>query len=369
MISVYLYEGDGELVPEWVALRLARLPRSRPAPPLRRPGRPRARRRAPGRLRRRGLACVVLPAGASTRPRCRSPRRAGSSSSRTRSRSSGASGSARATRRAGRSGSRSSTSPAATASRSGPASRTTGRRCVIDETTPWVQQVPRPLGPVRPRPDLGRERAGRPDVRPRRTRPPLLVRPARVRRPRPGHPAAAGARTSSRPSSSASSAAQDELDREIDERPRRRSARSARASRACGAARTSPPPRRGSRREAAELAASLTGLRRERPRTSPWSRGSDAGIAALDGGRRADDPRAHIRHAAAPVPAVEAALRPRGRGVGGDLDQPPARRPRRPARRLARERLGRGDRARAGLRRRASRSCAGRSSARSTGSA
>ena len=55
------------------------------------------------------------------------------------------------------------------------------------------ERLPRPVGAVRAGPDLGRERAGRADVQPRRLRASGLVRPARLRRPRPGPAAAPGA--------------------------------------------------------------------------------------------------------------------------------------------------------------------------------
>ena len=47
-------------------------------------------------------------------------------------------------------------------------------------------RVSRALGPVRPGPDLRRERPCGPDVRARRVTAPVLVRPARIRRSRPG---------------------------------------------------------------------------------------------------------------------------------------------------------------------------------------
>ncbi len=48
---------------------------------------------------------------------------------------------------------------------------------VIDESTPWVSRVPRAVGSVRQRPDLGRERPRGSDVQPGRLAPAELVRP------------------------------------------------------------------------------------------------------------------------------------------------------------------------------------------------
>ena len=59
-------------------VRVARLPRGRSAPPLGRSRRPRGRGAAPGRVRGRRVACLVLQGRASTRPRCRSRPRRGS---------------------------------------------------------------------------------------------------------------------------------------------------------------------------------------------------------------------------------------------------------------------------------------------------
>ena len=97
MISVYLYEGEGRDDAGMGRLCLARLPRRRPAPPLRRPCRSRARGRTPRRLRRRRLACVVLPAGRVPGGDRRSRPRGRCGGSPRRWRRSGGSGSARAT--------------------------------------------------------------------------------------------------------------------------------------------------------------------------------------------------------------------------------------------------------------------------------
>ena len=126
MVSVYLYEESGQLVPEWVAYASHDFHGAD------------LRRRWDDRvdLELEGDHPVVYAgpgrtpptSGAvSTRPRCRSrPPRASSGSSRQWA-TSGGRGWARAARREARCASRSSTSPAATGSRSGRARRTSGR--------------------------------------------------------------------------------------------------------------------------------------------------------------------------------------------------------------------------------------------------
>ena len=138
MISVYLYEDDGRLVPEWVAYASHDFHGA----DLRRRWddrhRPRARGRAPGRVRGRRVARLVLQGGrvpgggadpGSARASRGSPRRSAGSGGRR---------SARATRRAARCASRSSTSRAATGSSIGPGQPNEWTPNVIDETTPWV---------------------------------------------------------------------------------------------------------------------------------------------------------------------------------------------------------------------------------------
>ena len=58
--------------------------------------------------------------------------------------------------------------------------------------------LPRPVGPRHRRPVRRRARAGRAEVHPDRLGPPVVARPARVRRPRQGRAAVAGDRRSSR---------------------------------------------------------------------------------------------------------------------------------------------------------------------------
>ena len=165
-------------------LRVARLPRRRPPAPLGRPRRPGARGRAPGRLRRRRLARGVLPSrrvpGRGADPGAaadQAPRR----------------GARRLLAHPPRPGRRDEAAAA------NPVRRLRPRRRPLDRPRPGARvdaerdrrvdavgrRVPRPLGPLRARPDLRRERAGRPDVRPGRLGPPLLVRSPRLRRASP----------------------------------------------------------------------------------------------------------------------------------------------------------------------------------------
>ncbi len=165
---------------------------------------------------------------------------------------------------------------------------------------PVGRPLPRPVGPRHRRPLRRRARPGRPEVHAHRLGPPVLARPARVRRPRQGGPAVAGGpgprgaargpRARSRPM------------------PRRRSRRSRPACRC--SRRRSPPSgwRRAWRSTARPARSSCTAARRSWPRRGPgsWSsrRRSRAGERRLTELRAGfvDDPRAHLHHAAVPEP-------------------------------------------------------------------
>ena len=161
------------------------------------------------------------------------------------------------------------------------------------------QQVPRSLGPLCARSDLGRERAGRPDVRPQRHAPPVLVRSPRLRGSRPGHAAATGAaRCAGR-----AGAARPTGDRARpgDRRVNRGPAPGRRATRQHAG---KPAPREhgggararglGAGREPDEPSPREVRERRRRRGAAPPDR--DARVGGLD------DPRAHIRRTVAPVP-------------------------------------------------------------------
>ena len=65
---------------------------------------------------------------------------------------------------------------------------------VIGDEDGWVDRYQRPVGARHRRPVRRRARAGRPEVHPDRLRPPVVARPARLRRPRQGGAAVAGGR-------------------------------------------------------------------------------------------------------------------------------------------------------------------------------
>ena len=137
MISVYLYEEDGRLRPEWVAYAShdfhgADLRRRWDDP--RRAG---ASRRAPRRLRRGRFACLVLPArrvpGRGADSESASARTRGEMVGRLWRTTLGQGG-----ERGARCGFRSSTSHAATESPSAPANPNEWTPNIIDEATPWA---------------------------------------------------------------------------------------------------------------------------------------------------------------------------------------------------------------------------------------
>ena len=200
------------------------------------------------------------------------------------------------------------------------------------------EQVPRALGSVRAGPDLRRERPGRADVRPGRLAAPLLVRPARVRRARPGPAAAARARGPRRraraargpPERARPADSRGDLDPPGARRPPAEHAREPPSRHRVGEARGA-----GSRagREAHGPSQGALG-----ERSGP--RGTPAADRAPAHRRRRRCSGAHpaCRRARA---GLEDALRPRGRALGRVLDQRPPRRAGGPDPGRARQRLGR----------------------------
>ena len=321
MISVYLYEDEGRARPGVGRVRLARLPRRRPAPPLGRPpptssSRTATRSSTPAP----GSHAVVLHGRASTRRRCRSRRRGASSRL-----AEALSGFWRTTLGQGDDTGSPLRIPFIDFARGdglsiGPGQPNEWTPNVIDETTPWVSKYRGLWGLFAQRSDLRRERAGRADVRPRRLAAPVLVRPARLRRARPGPAAARGGRGAGG-GARAARAARRELDRAD---PRGDQAISRELGVRLAEHAREPAPRgrggeaRGRRRSSRPR--SSPGCARSAPRTTPSSRGCGGGSSALRGARARRPAGSHPARGRAGR-RREDALRPRCRDLGRGLDQ------------------------------------------------
>ena len=160
--------------------------------------------------------------------------------------------------------------------------------------------LPRHVGPVRARPDLRRERAGRPDARARRHAAGVVVRPAPLRRARPAAAAAAGARPARGPARDARGPAG--RARRPDRRTRRSGcSSSAPASASSRAAPICRPSTRCSSQRVAEQSLAVNLLLKERVDNRAELEGVARRIERARAGR-ADGPRDHIRQPMAPVP-------------------------------------------------------------------